>query len=94
MTFHLLTCFFHKFFGSGEITELVYDLYQRLLFQFFHNGLVYKEIIDIEILLRATLKMEFGFSETLIPADFMNYFTRAMEIEDAKKQAMEKNNRS
>lgn len=68
----------------------MYDIYEKILFQFFHNSLTYKDIMDVEILLRTVIKMEFAFSESLIPVDFMNYFTRAMQIEDAKKEAIEK----
>lgn len=90
MTCHLPTCFFRKFFGDSVITQLIFDIYEKIQFQFFHNGLTYKDIMDIEILLRTVIKMEFSFAESIIPVDFMNYFTRAMEIEDARKEAIEK----
>lgn len=83
------TCFFHKFFGDSKPTEVSCEVYDLIHYYFFTHGLTYKDIIDVEIFLRQTIKADYTFSESLLPVDFMNYFTRAMQIEDAKKEAVE-----
>ena len=65
------------------------EIFDLIQFIFFHNQFTYKEIIDVEIFLRQTIKCDYFFMETLLPVDLLNYFTRAMQIEEARKDAVE-----
>ena len=90
----LLTCFFHKYLGADvQLSEVLCDLYDNIQFYFFHNNFSYKEIIDVEIFLRQTIKCDYAFMESETPVDLLNYFARAMQIEEAKKDALESEKR-
>ena len=47
----------------------------------------------MEIFLKKTLEMEYAFMESLIPVDLLNYFARAMQIEEARKDALDAENK-
>ena len=88
------TCFFHKYLGADvQLTEVIYDIYDTIQFYFFHNNFSYKEIIDVEIFLRQTIQCDYAFMESLLPVDLLNYFARAMQIEQAKRDATENDKR-
>jgi len=38
--------------------------------------------------------MEYLFAESLLPIDFMNYFNRAMQIEEAKSNSIKSKEKS
>ena len=63
------------------------------MFWFFHNGLTYKDIIQVQIFLRAVIKTEYAFTELLTPIDFMNYYNIAAEIEQKKQDDIEASKR-
>ena len=73
------------------ITLEYYDLIEDILFNFFHAGLIYKEIIHIQIFLRVTIKAEFMFTDCLTPVDLMTYYKIADEIEQEKIDRIERN---
>ena len=67
----------------------MYDVHELIQFYFFHNNFSYRDIIDVEIFLRQTIKCDYAFMESLLPVDLLNYFARAMQIEEARKDAMD-----
>ena len=88
------TSFFSSFLNlDAPITKEYYEIIENILFQFFHNGLEYKEIILIEIFLRASIKTEYTFLQQLTPVDFTNYYNTAVELEQKKLDDAEKHKR-
>jgi hypothetical protein len=61
-----------------------------MLYRFFHNDLTYKEILGVQIYLRASIKIEFMFTDFLTPIDLMNYFATANDLETKKQDAIDR----
>ena len=82
--------FFSSFLNVDlPITQEYYNLIENILFTFFHNGLTYKEILELQIYLRAAIKTEFLFTEFITPIELMNFYNIAQEIEKAKEKHLE-----
>ena len=92
--FRSRTSFFKGFLNTDLlITQEYYDLIQEILFQFFHNGLSYKDILQVQIFLRAVIKTEFMFTDFIAPVELMNYYNIAVEIEQKKQEDLESTKR-
>lgn len=63
------------------------------MFGFFHNGLTYEDILSIQIYLRATIKIEYMFTEFITPIEFMNFYNIAQKIEQKKQDDIENDKR-
>ena len=85
-----VTSSFSNYLGADiPISKLRDDIHDLVQFHFFHNNFAYKDIIDVEIFLRQTIKCDYAFMESLSPLDLLAYFARAMEIEEARKDALD-----
>jgi hypothetical protein len=89
-TFRSLTCFFSKYIGSDYPLDLdVWTYLDNKIFYFFTNGLFYKDLLEVEVLLRFSLKMEFAYVQNITPIDLLNYLSISDRLEEARKKSME-----
>lgn len=90
MKFHSLICFFNKYIGSDyPIDEEVWNHLDNKEMHFFTNGLSYAELMEIEVLLRFSLKMEFMYTQYITPLELLGYVSISNRLEEARKKSME-----
>ena len=87
MTFRSLISFFYKFFGGDSpITIDVIDIFEIIQYYFFVHCFDFEQLIEIQIALRASLKMEYLYTEFITPEMLLHYFTKAEKIEEKRKK--------
>jgi hypothetical protein len=90
MIFHSLISFFYKFIGSDyPITVEIIENFDAIQYFFFTNFLAYKSLYTIQIALRFTFKMEYLYTEFLLPVDLLYLKQEADDFEEAKQAKLD-----
>ena len=90
-TYRLLTSFFFNFFGGDEaLSEDIIEVYEQLQYYFITNFYSFAYLLDIQIFLRFSLKMEYLYTDGLTPIELMMLAQRAEQLEADKKAELDK----
>lgn len=85
--FHLLTSFFYNFIGADyPITSEVVDNFEAIQYYFFTNFYSRNFLYDIQVLLRFSLKMEYIYTEYILPIELAYLQQRAEQLEIERKK--------
>ena len=58
-------------------------------YYFFTNFLSHNYLVDIQIFLRMSLKMEYMYTEFLVPAELLYMYSQAEKLETEKQARLE-----
>jgi len=88
MIYHLLISFFYNYIGADyPVTLESVDNFEAIQYYFFTNFYSHHYLYDIQVLLRFSLKMEYLYTEYILPIDLVYLQQRAEQLEvDRKKQ--------
>lgn len=90
MKSHLLTPFFSRFFGGDEsLSEELVNVYEQLQYYFISNFYSYVYLLDLQIFLRFSLKMEYAYTDGLTPIELHIVTKKATDLEEEKKRHSE-----
>ena len=90
MRFHLLTSFFYNFIGADyAITAEVIEYFELEQYYFFTNFSTKEYLCDIQMQLRFSLKMEYWYTDLLLPLDFEYFKVQSNKLEKQKKEDLE-----
>jgi len=88
--FHSLTSFFYNFIGSNSpVTAEFLENFDAIQYYFFTNFLAYKYLYDIQIFLRFSIKVDYSYSDFLLPVDLLYLHQQAEKIEEERKKTAE-----
>lgn len=89
MTFPLLTSFFYKFIGADyPITVEAIENFSAVQYYFFTDFLDFNILYDIQIFLRYAIKMEYSYTDFILPIELISLKIRAEKLEAERKEHM------
>jgi len=89
MIFRSLTPFFYKFIGADyPITVEALENFSAIQYYFFTDFLDFNSLYDIQIFLRYAIKMEYLYTEFLLPIELVALKGRADKLEEERKDRM------
>lgn len=90
MISHLLISFFYKYIGADyPITQGVVDNFDALQYYFFTNFLDFKYLFDVQIFLRFVLKMEYLYTDYILPLELTYLHQQAEKLEETRKNQLD-----
>ena len=88
--FHLLTSFFYNYIGADYPIDVdSVDNFEAVQYYFFTNFYSRNYLYDIQVLLRFSLKMEYTYTEYILPLDLIYLQQRAEQLEAERKKQFE-----
>jgi len=95
ITFHLLISFFYKFIGADyPVTTEALENFGAVQYYFFTDFLDFNSLYDIQIFLRFSLKMEYLYTDFVLPIELLSLKVRSEKLEEERKNRLEELSKS